>query len=1254
MTQPMPDPSAARPPGITSSLSGGVTTAAPETAPPVDNPEAYIARDRRRALSAGMDLPNRVSGSALFADISGFTPLTEALATELGPQRGAEELTVNIGRVFHAVIAELDAYGGDVIYFAGDAITCWIDGDDGTLACAAALAMQEAIGRTGTILTPGGTEVRLAMKVAVAVGDARRFVVGDPEIQLIDVLAGRLMDDLAAAEHSAEKGDVILEQSAIVRLGDRVTLGEHREDHETGRQHAVLESLDVPAPRTPVVEPAPLPEDLVRPWLLPPVYERIRTGRGEFLTELRPAIPVFLRFSGIDYDDDEDAAGKLDEFVRGAQKIMSGYGGNVLQLTLGDKGAYLYGVFGSPIAHEDDAARAAAAALELRDLEHTTAAREIQIGITRGTLRSGTYGHAMRRTFVCLGDEVNLSARLMSAAPRGQIYVSERIQVGAGDGFIWERLPDMKVKGKVQPVAVFALNGSLQRASRRKLRFELRLVGRKRELAALNDALATALGHHGHIVGIAAEAGMGKSRLVAEFVRSARRRGILVAFGEFQSFGTNTSYFAWREVWRRLLHLEDDAPVTDQIAHLEQELAAVDASFVARAPLLEPVLGIEIPDTDLTRGFDAKLRKASLEDLLTQVLRARAATEPIVIVLEDCHWMDELSRDLLQVLCRASAVLRLVFVLAYRPAETPGGGLGLDQHANFEEVTLDRLDDSDAADVVASKLEQVLGHGDPPSEELVALVTERADGNPLYIEELVSFIAGRNIDSHDREAMLSLQLPESLHALVLSRIDSVAEDARRSMKVASVVGRVFEAPILPGAYPELGALDDVLGHLETLRTADLVGLDREADLAYLFKHVVTQEVAYQSMPFSTRSMLHTRVGAFIERRDPSAIDRQLDLLAHHYWLGDDGAKKVEFLRRAGAAASADFANTAAISYLERLIPLLDGADRVATALNLAEVLQLVGDIPRAEAVATGAREIAVDLADVAAAARCDHSLAESARRQGRFDEAEARLAAAREGFAACGDDSGLALALQVTGTVNAQRGNLEAARASYEESLAIRERIGDHSGVAALTNNLGIVAQHAGDGDRARVLGLRALELYERLGERRRICSCEINLGWMDAQAGRNEDALVRCERAVRIAREVGDTLNVAIAENNIGDALRGLGRLDEAGRAYATAVEAYRDLGDTGPLMALLEDVAVLLSMRGLATDAFGLVGAADALRSALGSPRLPAAEDALMERLADARRAIGDPAMEHARRLGESLSSAAAIERALELATA
>jgi tetratricopeptide (TPR) repeat protein len=233
--------------------------------------------------------------------------------------------------------------------------------------------------------------------------------------------------------------------------------------------------------------------------------------------------------------------------------------------------------------------------------------------------------------------------------------------------------------------------------------------------------------------------------------------------------------------------------------------------------------------------------------------------------------------------------------------------------------------------------------------------------------------------------------------------------------------------------------------------------------------------------------------------------------------------------------------------------------------------------------------------------------------------------------------------------LSAQRGDPTSARARYLESLEIRRRLGDEAGEAALTNNLGIVAQQQGDLTQARELGERALELYTRLGDPRRISSCEINLAWMDGMAGRHDEALGHGQEAIRLALEVGDRLNRAIAENNMGDALRDLGRLDDAGAAYGAAVETYRDLGDRGPLMALFEDIAVLMALRSKAADAFTLVGASDGLRAVLGSPRGDDAEAALMERLAAARAAIGDGAADRARQSGAVLSLDDAIALAL-----
>ena len=187
----------------------------------------------------------------------------------------------------------------------------------------------------------------------------------------------------------------------------------------------------------------------------------------------------------------------------------------------------------------------------------------------------------------------------------------------------------------------------------------------------------------------------------------------------------------------------------------------------------------------------------------------------------------------------------------------------------------------------------------------------------------------QGIDAGDARALAALDLPDSLRSLILSRIDTLEEPLRRTLKVASVVGRVFSARDLPGAVPDVGDVDLVRAHLRTLGEHDLVQLDRAEDEAYAFKHVVTQEAAYESMPFALRARLHVRVGTFLEETQPDAIDRNLDLLAHHFWHGDDEERKRGYLRRAGEAAQAAYANEAAIDYFERLAPLLEGAERVA-------------------------------------------------------------------------------------------------------------------------------------------------------------------------------------------------------------------------------------------------------------------------------------------------------------------------------------
>ncbi len=194
----------------------------------------------------GEPLPDRSDGAAVMADVSGFTPLTEALARELGPQRGAEEITRYLNQVYDALIAEVERYRGSVVGFSGDAITCWFDGDDGRRATTCAMQLQRAMEQFSRITLPSGPAVALAMKAAVAIGPVRRFVVGDPNVQLLDALAGATLDRLAAAEHQARKGEVVLSAETADRLQPHVVIAEWRTD-AAGERYAVLQRLISPA-----------------------------------------------------------------------------------------------------------------------------------------------------------------------------------------------------------------------------------------------------------------------------------------------------------------------------------------------------------------------------------------------------------------------------------------------------------------------------------------------------------------------------------------------------------------------------------------------------------------------------------------------------------------------------------------------------------------------------------------------------------------------------------------------------------------------------------------------------------------------------------------------------------------------------------------------------------------------------------------------------------------------------------------------
>lgn len=873
----------------------------------------YLPADRKHALARGETLPDRQTGSALFADIGGFTPLAEAMERALGAQRGAEALTACVNRIFDTLVDAVARHHGSIVGFAGDAMTCWFDADDGRLAIACALAMQSGMATSGQIAVPGVDVKSVGLKVTITSGETRRFQVGDPQGQLLDALAGRVIDRLAAGEKLSRGWDILVDAVLADQLAPALVIDGRHDGfvRVTGLTTPVAERPWAP------LDDAQFAPDELRAWILPAVYERYRTGQSRFLAEFRPVATLFASFGGIDYD--APAAGqRLDEFMRRVMEIVTRHGGSVFDVSIGDKGSYVLAVFGAPVTYGDDVRRAVAAADELRRGE------AMRIGVNAGRVYAGLYAGRARSVYRVAGDAVNLAARLMTAAQPGQVLMSGSVGAALDRRFSIRALDPILVKGRSTPVAVCELVGPADSSVRlSEPRYPLPLVGREAELAAIDDALDGASAGRGGVLAFCADAGLGKSRLVNETLQRATAGGFTCFAGECQPHGAGIAYLPWQPIWNGLFGVPQDAPPAARRDALAAILAAAAPQAAPLAPLLDRVLDLPMEDNDATRGMPAPVRKQVLEQVLAGSLRGRASMGPLCIVVEDVHWIDSLSRDLLTVLAGAIRDVPVLLVLAYRPPDNERPIVLPD----MREIALGELNGAEAARLVELLVAHVTEHAPEPG--VVDLITDRAQGNPFYIEELVRYVAERGGQTSD--------LPTSLESLILSRIDRLSKTQQLTVKVASVIGRRFPVEWLTGAYGGTVDVTTAPADLEQIRVIGLIVNDTPPpQQAFLFRHAVVRDVAYETLGFALRQSLHEQLASHLERS--AGETPPVDLLAYHYARSANSEKEAEYRRLAAELAIRNGAYADALAHVTRATEIVsaqpDGSLRLEQELEL--------------------------------------------------------------------------------------------------------------------------------------------------------------------------------------------------------------------------------------------------------------------------------------------------------------------------------
>ncbi|MDZ4717982.1 MAG: adenylate/guanylate cyclase domain-containing protein [Roseiflexaceae bacterium] len=1168
-----------------------------------------------------------IEGSLLFADLSGSTALAERLSA-LG-REGIELVTEFLNTIFETMIQVVQAHNGDLISFGGDALLVFFSSDHHAhTATRAALALQEAM-RDYVTTVPNVGSFPMHLHIGVESGQVGFVSVGSPESLHYGVL-GTTVNSVATAEGLASLGEV------VVGPGTRARLMSDLSGVEVTPGYARITNLHGEAPRClPPPELGPVyaePQDAIPALLndldqlsayIPDVLlSRILADpqRPQIEADLRPVTVIFAQVIGLEQLAEqlpaEQAARIIQIYVGAMQEVIEQFGGVVNKLDIADEGSRLVAIFGAPTAYEDHTERAARAALGMRDrladvnraiaaavAGTNMASAEIElrqrIGLNLGTAFAGNVGSPARKEYTVMGDAVNVAARVMSKAAWDEVWCSSMAARAVAARMHCDDRGSMLLKGKAAPLRLFRL-----RAERDTPDVVVNdmgpLIGRERELTWLLGEIDLAVGGSGRALRIVGEAGVGKSRLAAEFLETARQRGMRLLPAACFSYTAGIPYAAWGEWLKALCGIiagDDDETRTAKLANRLRDL---DPETEEWLPLLGDLVRLDIPENRLTRGLDPQLRQARRFDLLERLLHRAAETTPVLVFFEDLHWADPISIDLWRRITHSVANHQILLVGLHRgsPAFTANS-----DNANVLELhELSAAESGVLADHLAGALEL-------PATLVQQLIT-RSSGNPLFLAELLRTVADHRSTHLPDSGMMSLDnLPESLNGLLLSRIDRLDEVSRSMLRVASVIGQRIPFGVLQSI--QVADQKTLIRQLARLDSEEMTVLERiEPERVHVFRHALIQEVAYQSMLYARRRELHGRIGEYLERQYADDLDDYYGLLAHHYRLSDRRDKAAEYLLKAGQAARDNYANEEAIQYYRwALEALANEADpRTWEAHDaLAEVFESIGryeegleqhaaiiaapqvttDIARRAHRKRGsihekqgqyalaleelghamtiARSGIPDLAPLALARTyCDIALVRQ--RLGEYDQAiaacEAGLAHMRQTGRSRWDELIEADLHSILGGIYGMRGDYPRCQYHFEHCLRAREAADNLAGVSASHSNLGYLWQLQSEYERA----LEHYRIADQLARKLPLPYVQMIVGTNAADAlislGRYPEAEQRCREALDLSKQMNAQHTTAQVYNTLGIVYSHQGRYAEALVAYAEAQQLNCALG--------------------------------------------------------------------------------------------
>jgi class 3 adenylate cyclase/tetratricopeptide (TPR) repeat protein len=843
-------------------------------------------------------------------------------------------------------------------------------------------------------------------------------------------------------------------------------------------------------------------------------------------------------------------------------------------------------IFGLPDIHEDDAERAVRAALAMRDaLDGLNAdlAREgraplsMRIGINTGEVVADPKGGGLGE-FHLAADAINVAARLQQRGQPGSILIgprTERLVRGVVEA---RPIGPLELKGKAQPLEVWEVVGV------RAHRVQRGIPGRQAPLIGRGDEMDLLLRWYDrvarerrpHFVTVLGVPGVGKSRLQQEFLilLSALPDGPTIRKGRCLPFGDGLSFAPVAEILKQDAEIMEGEPAEAAREKLRAAIARVVSVDPGRAAeALGFLIGLVFPGSEI-RTFDPKSAREEAFAAWRRYITARAGPRPVVLVVEDLHWADEALLDLLDyTMSRLQETPALLLCLA-RPElleRRPQWGAGL---RNAATINLEPLSEADSRALIAALLDV-----DDLPESVRADVVTRAEGNPFFVEEIVRMLMeqGAIVEDggrwHAIANITAIPLPDTVQGVIAARLDRLPDDEKRLLQQASVVGRTFWVGTLRALTTSPDGIERILDRLEgrdlvrERPTSTLAG-DRE----YFFKHALTRDVAYATVPRAVRGPAHGRVAAWIEQVAAGRTDEVLDLLAHHWGQAGDARRAVSYLLRAGDRAREIFANRRAVEAYSQALSLagdtLSAVEQADVRRRRGETLQILGQYDTAEGDFEAALEAARSTGHRATEARLLYEITRLAhrRRARSFAEIIAGYEEALRLAQQVGDRRTEGLALTEIATGHWDQNRLAEAGRVGLQALEILKETGDHGATAGVMNLLSMTHYMSQDIPGGLEWAQRALVESRLAGDRAREATALSYLGLITGVDGRHEEGLRLLDEAAAVAEEIGDQRRLMWVHVFKSFGYWALARFDLMVRAADAGVELGQRIGYLNP----------------------------------------------------------------------------------------